>query len=156
MVSTLRVEDRLDGATNFRAWKARLLLLLEENDLKDYVEMVISDPNDPRELAAHKKRELKSKRVLLDSVKDHMIPHISKKKTAKHMYTALVSLYQSRNTSQRLTLSHQLRSVEMSSSDTVASYLMRISQIHDHLVAIGEAIDDTELVNVALNGFPGS
>jgi hypothetical protein len=44
MVSTLRVEDRLDGATNFRAWKARLLFLLEENDLKDYVEMVISDP----------------------------------------------------------------------------------------------------------------
>jgi hypothetical protein len=51
---------------------------------------------------------------------------------------------------------HQLRSVEMSSSDTVASYLVRITQIHDQLVAIGEAVDDTELVNVALNGFPGS
>jgi len=46
MVSTLRVEDRLEGATNFRAWKARILLLLEENDLKDYIEMVIPDPND--------------------------------------------------------------------------------------------------------------
>ena len=30
---------------------------------------------------------------------------------------------------------------------------MRISQIRDKLVAIGEAIDDTELMNVALNGF---
>jgi hypothetical protein len=44
----------------------------------------------------------------------------------------------------------------MSSSNTVASYLVRITQIHDQLVAIGEAVDDTELVNVALNGFPGS
>jgi hypothetical protein len=44
----------------------------------------------------------------------------------------------------------------MSKSDTVASYLMRITQIHDQLVAIGEAVDDTKLVNVALNGFPGS
>jgi hypothetical protein len=46
MVSTLRMEDRLEGATNFWAWKVRILLLLEENDLKDYVEMVIPDPND--------------------------------------------------------------------------------------------------------------
>jgi hypothetical protein len=44
MVSTLRVEDRLERATNFRAWKARILLLLVENDLKDYVEMVVPEP----------------------------------------------------------------------------------------------------------------
>jgi hypothetical protein len=43
-VSTLRVEGRLKKATNFRAWKDRILFLLEENDLKDYVEMVILDP----------------------------------------------------------------------------------------------------------------
>jgi hypothetical protein len=156
MVSTLKVDDKLDGATNFRAWKARLLLLLEENDLKDYVEMVIPNPNNPQELAAHKKREVKAKRVLLDSMKDHLIPHISEKKTAKDMYDALVGLYQSGNTSRKLTLRHQLQSVEMSSSDTVASYIMRITQIRDQLVAIGEAVDDTALVNVALNGFPGS
>jgi hypothetical protein len=44
----------------------------------------------------------------------------------------------------------------MSKSGTIASYLMKITQIRDELVAIGEAVDDIELVNVALNGFPGS
>jgi hypothetical protein len=44
----------------------------------------------------------------------------------------------------------------MSKSNTVASYLMRITHIRDRLVAIGEEVDDTKLVNVALNGFPGS
>ena len=38
-------------------------------------------------------------------------------------------------------------------TDTVASYLMRITQIRDQLVTIGEVVDDTKLVNVALNGF---
>jgi hypothetical protein len=33
---------------------------------------------------------------------------------------------------------------------------MRITKIRDQLVAIGEAIDDIELVNAALNGFLGS
>jgi hypothetical protein len=102
MVSTLRVEDRLEGATNFRAWKARILLLLELNDLKNYIEMVIPDPNNPHELATHKKKDVKAKQVLLDYVKDHLIPRIFEKKTAKDMHDALVDLYQSGNTNQKL------------------------------------------------------
>jgi hypothetical protein len=107
-------------------------------------------------LATHKKREVKAKWVFLDSVKDHLIPHIYEKKTTKDMYDALVGLYQCGNASRNLILRHHLRSVEMSKSNTISSYLVRITQIHDQLVAIGEEFDDIELVNVALNGFPGS
>jgi len=127
MVRTLRVEGSLDGATNFQAWKARLLFLFEENDLKYYVDMVISDPNDPQELAAHRKRELKEKVVLLDSMKDHLIPHIYEKKTTKNMYDSLVGLYQIKNTSLKFILRHYLWSIEMPKSETFDSYLMRIT-----------------------------
>jgi hypothetical protein len=41
----------------------------------------------------------------------------------------------------------------MSSSDTVANYLMRITQILDQLVTISETMDDIKLVNVALSGL---
>jgi hypothetical protein len=58
MVSTLRVEDKLEGPTNFWAWKARILLLLKENDPKDYVEMVTPYPNDAQELATHGRKEV--------------------------------------------------------------------------------------------------
>jgi hypothetical protein len=127
---------------------------LEECDLKDYVEMVVPDPNDLQELAVNKKKEVKTKRVLLNSLKDHLIPHIFEKKTTTEMYDALVGLYKRRNANRKLILRHQLQSVEMFSANTVASYLMRIIQIRDPLVAIGEVVDDLELVNVALNGFP--
>jgi hypothetical protein len=86
MVNTLKIEDRLEGATNFQAWKARILLLLEENDLKEYVEVVDADLIDPSELVVHKKKELKAKWVLLELVKDHLIPHISEKKSSKEMF----------------------------------------------------------------------
>jgi hypothetical protein len=33
MATGLRVEDRLDGATNFGAWKEMMILLLQENKL---------------------------------------------------------------------------------------------------------------------------
>ena len=33
MVTGVRLEDRLDGAGNFVSWKARIVLILEENEL---------------------------------------------------------------------------------------------------------------------------
>jgi hypothetical protein len=129
MVNTLKIEDRLEGVTKFQAWKARIILLLEENDLKEYVEVVVSDPIDPRELVVHKKKEVKAKRVLLESVKDHLILHISEKKSAKEMYDTLVSLYQNKNTCRLLHLKHQVQVVRMSSEETIVNCLMKITQI---------------------------
>jgi hypothetical protein len=56
MVNTLKLEDMLEGASNFCAWKARVLLLLEESDLKEYVEDVFVAPIDPQELISHKNK----------------------------------------------------------------------------------------------------
>jgi hypothetical protein len=107
-------------------------------------------------LTTHKKKEVKAKRVLLESVKDHLIPHIVEKTSAKEMYDALVGLYQNKNTCRMLHLKHQLQIVRMTSEDTIVSYLMKITQIQDQLVAIGETVQDVELVNVALRGLPRS
>ena len=38
MATGLRVEDKLDGATNFGAWKERMIFLLQDNELWDIVE----------------------------------------------------------------------------------------------------------------------
>ena len=49
---------------------------------------------------------------------------------------------------------HKLRSIEMIRLVTVTSYLMKATQIYDQLATVGEKIEDKELVNKALNGFP--
>jgi hypothetical protein len=62
MASTsLRFEDKLDGASNFLSWKVRVTLLLEENDLWDIVKDAVTPPTDLWQLAAHNKKEVKSK-----------------------------------------------------------------------------------------------
>ena len=93
----LRVEDRLDGALNFRSWIARVLNLLKENDLDDYVTRVIIEPIDDNRKKAYKKNQAKVKRIFFDSVKDHLIPHISQLKTTKEVYDALTSLFETTN-----------------------------------------------------------
>lgn len=44
----------------------------------------------------------------------------------------------------------------MSGIDIVATYLTWIIQVHDELAAIGETVDDHELVRTTLNGFTKS
>jgi hypothetical protein len=49
MVTSVPVEDRLDGASNFHSWKSRLLITLEESDLMKFVEEVVPEPDDASE-----------------------------------------------------------------------------------------------------------
>ena len=38
MTSSTKLDEKLEGANNFRAWKYRVILILEENDLEGFVE----------------------------------------------------------------------------------------------------------------------
>jgi len=44
-------------------------------------------------LVAHRKKEAKGKRIILDCVKDHFISHILDKRTVKRMFDSLVELF---------------------------------------------------------------
>jgi hypothetical protein len=87
-------------------------------------------------------------------MKDNIIPHLSDKNMAKDMFDALVGLLQRTNMNRKMVLRNKLISIQMSRSDNVTNYFMRITQVRDQLAAIGKKLDDIELVNVALNGFP--
>jgi hypothetical protein len=66
MASTsLRVEDRLDGASNFLSWKARVTLALKEYEHWELMDKVVVPSIDPQYLAVHQKK-IKDERVILD------------------------------------------------------------------------------------------
>jgi hypothetical protein len=140
MLNTLNLEDRLEGETNFWAWKARVLLIFEENDLKEYVEDVVPSSNDTVDLEFHKKKEVKAKHAFLDSMKENLIPYISNKENTKDMYDSVVGLYQNNNNYRMLHLKHQLHIVNMTNEDTIVSYLMNTTHIQEQLTTIGETI----------------
>jgi hypothetical protein len=86
----LRFEDRLDGASNFLSWKVRVTLLLEENDLCDIIKKCYYFPYRSTGVGSSQQERSEGQ---VDAIKDHLIPHISEKKTMKEMFDALVSLY---------------------------------------------------------------
>ena len=97
MATKLRVEDRLDGQSNFGAWKERIISVLDEVEVWDIVEKIVVIPTDATQLAAYKKKCAKAKRLILDGIKDHVITHVRGKNHAFEVWEALANLYQSSN-----------------------------------------------------------
>ena len=79
------------------------------------------------EKAQWKKNDARARRILVDSVRDHLVPCISDKTTTKKMFRAWRKLFQESNISHALSLRNQLSNLKMSISESVSSYFMRIS-----------------------------
>ena len=109
VVNGLRDQDRLDGASNFVIWKARILAELDKNRIKDYALKTIVVLVDVDPLKKYDKAQAKAKCVILDGVKDHMIPHIVEKDTAREMWEALTTLYEGTSVQRKMFLESQLR-----------------------------------------------
>jgi hypothetical protein len=54
--------------------------VLDENELLEFVEGKTIHPTDLAQLASHLKKDVKARRIIVDGVKHHIIPHLSGKK----------------------------------------------------------------------------
>jgi hypothetical protein len=83
MSATVKLVDKIEKVENFHAWKYRIGLILKENDLARFVKEEVPEPVDAAEKAKHQKGIIRAKRIIADSIKDHLIPYVSSKKTLK-------------------------------------------------------------------------
>ena len=84
----MKVEDNIDGATNFIFWKS-IVLILEENDLLKLVNEKVPEPDAEEDKSHWRKSDGRARRILVDSVRYHMVPQISQKKTTREMFKTL-------------------------------------------------------------------
>jgi hypothetical protein len=108
--------------------------------------------NEEKEI--RREEGVKARKIIIYSVRDHLLPRIANLKTAYEMYEALKDMFESDNTLRALTLKSQLQSTKMTKGGTVATFFMKISEIKDQLGAIGEDISDRELLVSTLNNLP--
>ena len=63
----------------------------------------------------------KAKRIIADSIKDHLIPHVSSFKAAKEVYDALTKMFEGKNINWKMTLRNQLKNAKIQNSKTIQS-----------------------------------
>jgi hypothetical protein len=163
MAYSMKSENKLEGASNLRSWKTRIDLILAKNKVLDIVKGKIVEPKfeegkekEPQNVAVMEKLKdnaINSMSIIVDSIKDHLIPYISYLDLFKKMYNALTNLLSVRNTGQVMSLKNELCDIKMNDDDNITSYFVRISQLRYQIQAIEEIISEKELVNIVLNGL---
>jgi hypothetical protein len=156
MTTGTKIDEKLDGADNFRAWKYRVTLLLEEHELDKFIIEEVQEPQGDEAKEKYKKDMVRAKRIIADSIKDHLIHHISSLSSPKQMMDTLTRLFEGSNINRRMTLRSQLKNVKMQNSETIHSYFSRVNQIKEQIEAIGDSVEGEEMVMTTLNGLPRS
>ena len=84
----MKVEDHLDGATNFISWKSRILIL-GENDLLKLVNQKVPEQDVEEDKSHWRKSDARATRILVNPVRDHLVPQILQMKTTMKMFKTL-------------------------------------------------------------------
>ena len=104
------------------------------------IQKTLPETTTDEEKEIRKEDDVKARKIIICSVRDHLLPHISNMKTTYEMYEALKIMFESNNTLNGLTLKGQLQNIKMTKGDIVSIVFMKMSEIKDQLGAIGEFI----------------
>ena len=98
------LDENIEGADNFQAWKYMISWVLEENELESYINEEVPVREGDEAETLHKKKLAMEKRIIADSIKDHLIPQVSSLKTPKSMFDALTKLFVGKNINRKMAL----------------------------------------------------
>jgi hypothetical protein len=128
MTNSMKSEKKIDGASKFRAWKTRIDLILAKNKVLDIVKGNIVKPEfekeeekEPQNVEAMEKFkdvDINATSIIVDSIKEHLIPYISHLDSSKKMYDALTNLFSVRNIRQVMSLKNELCDRKMNDDKT--------------------------------------
>ena len=104
----IRYKYRLDGISNYLPWKVRITTVLKEWNIWSFVGTMMTKPTNKDALEEFEALESKAQRVILDGVKDHLIPHLAEKKTANDMWDVLKQLFEAKNENRKMALKDKL------------------------------------------------
>ncbi len=149
----MKGENKLEGASNYKAWEKRIDIILEKNKVLDLVKGKVKNPTNESsatENETFKETKILAMTLMVDGIKDNVIPYISNIDSTQDMYEALSKLFTIKNLGKIESLKNKLRTMKMKNEDTMASLFVRIARIRDELQAIDETAHENELVITAL------
>ena len=137
-----KIHENIKGADNFRTWKYSISLVLEENELDSYINEEVQVPEGDEAKALHKNTLVMAKRIIDDSIKDHLMPQVSSLKTPKATFDALTKLFEGKNINRKMTLRNQYKNVKIQNTKIIQSYFTRVSQIKEQFEAMDEEVEN--------------
>ena len=103
MTHHTQLENKIGGVDNLQAWQYKIYLILEENDLDKYISREVPAPERDEIKAIHKNNLVNAKRIIANSIKDHLIPHVSSLNTPQEVSNSLTDYFKGNKINQNMT-----------------------------------------------------
>ena len=113
MANTIRPEDRFDGKEHFVAQNFRIMMSLEDNDVIQFVDKESNQPNADPHKTNWIKGNRKGMKIILDGVKNVIVPMLMKHQTTFNMMSALLNAYEVNNATRTFALKRQLNHIKI-------------------------------------------
>lgn len=128
---------------NYSQWKFRMDLLLEEKQLKCFVDYSLAEAIEKKDRSITEAdmnlREKKCKSLLAQAIDDEQLQYVMDKGSAKAMYDALVAMFQRKSITNQLLLRRQLLTMKFNGDD-----------LHDHFAKFDKLIRDLKFAGAQL------
>lgn len=108
-------------------WKTRILDILEEHDLDQFVTSEVEMPTSNAGRTTFKKNQAKTKRIIFDYVKDSVMTILTPLKTTKECFDTMVNLYEKKVPRQNRVLKTKLKYLKMEKGESVSVFFTKIS-----------------------------
>eukprot|EP00253_Pinus_taeda_P024331 PITA_24331 len=149
-------EDKFREKADYHGWKISIDLTLEDQGMLDHVRGNIVEPPSnapPVARSKWKNGKIKAKKIIRDSIDKRLVAYISELDTSKEIYDRLVSLFKVNDANQVLFLRNKLREIKKGKDESMQAYFLRITEIKNDLLSIGETIN-REMALTTLGGLP--
>lgn len=93
METLMKIENKWEGATNYRASKKRIDLILTKHKLLYFVLGKVKEPKNEVGKEIYKETNILAMNLIIDGVKDNIIPYISNIDITKGIYESLSKLF---------------------------------------------------------------
>ena len=67
------LDEKLEGDENFRAWKYRIMLILQENDLHKFMKEEVKEPEEAEAKSKHKKCHMPQFEKQFNVIEEHYV-----------------------------------------------------------------------------------
>lgn len=95
--SYFKENEKLGDSSNYVAWKIRLEIILEDNNVLEYIQEKVPAPLESAPTTAknnYKKGELKVKKILINVLQDILLAYVGNLKNSKEMFDKLAGMYE--------------------------------------------------------------
>lgn len=151
--------SQFDG-TNFSNWKYRVGILLDEKELKQFIETPLADILEAEKTATeHPKIKLKEKKcvsLLVQTIHDNQLEYVREKTLAKDMFDTLCSIFERKSVASQVLLRKQLLMMKYNESDDMINYLLTFDKRIRELKSTGATMEELDVVVHLLITMPKS